>query len=204
MSMSKNEILDSGLLELYVLGDVTYVEMKIVEEAIKIFPDLSKELQEIEHALEKLAFATSCVPEETTGPFLMTTLDYIERLNNGEIPTSPPALHEDSTIEDYKPWLERPDMVEPQEYEAMHGKIIGSSEQRTTIITWLKFGAPDETHTDEYEKFLIIEGTCNITIGDTVHSLEPGDFIAIPLYINHKVEVTSSFRCKVILERAAA
>lgn len=204
MSINIQHIRESGLLELYVLGDLGNVDVQTIEQALIDFPDLKKDIDSIEIALEKFAFANAKEPDPTLGPFLVTTLDYMERIKAGEEPTFPPALHEGSTIDDFKEWLDRDDMVEPEEYEAMHGKIIGSTEGRTTIITWLKYGAPDETHTDEYEKFLVVEGTCDITIGDKVHSLKAGDYLAIPLHINHRVEVTSSFRCKVILERAAA
>jgi mannose-6-phosphate isomerase-like protein (cupin superfamily) len=54
------------------------------------------------------------------------------------------------------------------------------------------------------EHFLIVEGTCDITIGDKVHHLVPGDYLSIPLYIDHDVKVTSITPCKVILQRVAA
>ena len=66
-----------------------------------------------------------------------------------------------------------------------------------------RFGS-QEVHHDEYEKFLIVEGTCTITIGDEVHNLVPGNFLSIPLYKNHTVTVTSLIPCKIILQRIAA
>jgi len=49
--MKLNEILDSGLLELYVLGKLTGTELREVEQAIQKFPEIKPELFEIEKAL---------------------------------------------------------------------------------------------------------------------------------------------------------
>ena len=64
--------------------------------------------------------------------------------------------------------------------------------------------SPIEVHTNELESFLILEGTCDITIGEEVHHLVTGDFISIPLHIGHSLIVTSNIPCKVILQRVAA
>ena len=61
-----------------------------------------------------------------------------------------------------------------------------------------------EIHTKEYERFLIIEGTCDIKIGDDVFHLKAGDYKEIPLFIEHSLIVTSDIPCKVILQRVAA
>ena len=86
----------------------------------------------------------------------------------------------------------------------LFAKIIGYSAGAITAIVWIKKYAPQEVHDKEYERFLIVEGTCNIVVGDEVNQLVPGDYFAIPLFENHFVEVTSSIPCKVILQRVAA
>jgi len=202
--MDIREIRNSGMLELYVVGDLTDEEMALVEAGINASPELKEEVVEIERSFEQYALANAIAPDATIKPMLCALVDYMTRLENGEKVLYVPSLIEESKGSDFDKWLDRDDMQEPDEYESMHGKIIGASDEKTTLIVWLKHGAPDETHTDELEKFLILEGTCNITIGDKVHSLVAGDYLSIPLFINHRVEVTSSTRCKVILERAAA
>ena len=135
---------------------------------------------------------------------VIAVTDYTERLAKGEAPTFPPILNEGSTIADFSQWLERKDLVLPDDFTDFHAKIIGMDSKKTTAIAWLKYGSPSETHTDEYEKFLILEGTCDITIGEKTVSLVPGDYLAIPLHVSHNVRVTSSIPCKVILQRIAA
>lgn len=86
----------------------------------------------------------------------------------------------------------------------IYAKIIGYTPEATTAIVWLKDYAPHEVHDNEYERFLIVEGTCDIIVEDQVNQLVPGDYFAIPLHKNHLVKVTSSIPCKVILQRVAA
>ena len=53
MSMTFNEILESGLLELYVLNQLTDEQLKEVESALVKFPKLKEHIQEIENTLYK-------------------------------------------------------------------------------------------------------------------------------------------------------
>ena len=88
--------------------------------------------------------------------------------------------------------------------EEVFAKIIGYTPEAITAIVWLKDYAPHEVHDNEYERFLIVEGTCDIIVEDEVNQLVPGDYFAIPLHKKHLVKVTSSIPCKVILQRVAA
>ena len=57
MSMTLHEIRESGLLELYVLGDLALHDRGVVEAAITEFPELSNDLKEIERAYRTYAEA---------------------------------------------------------------------------------------------------------------------------------------------------
>ena len=122
----------------------------------------------------------------------------------GEAVTFPPSLHKNSVIADFEPWLSRPDMTLPDSADDLYAKIIGNASGCNTAIVWINDYAPQEVHDAEHERFLIIEGTCNIIVEDEVHALVPGDYFAIPLHRHHLVKVTSSVPCKVIMQRVAA
>jgi mannose-6-phosphate isomerase-like protein (cupin superfamily) len=202
--MNLNEIRESGLLELYVHGSLEENEQLIVEQALKLYPELQLELEDIELALLNHAQQDAIKPHGVVKPLLLATFHYLERLKKGEVPASPPMLHERSVIADYSQWIEREDMTRPQDMEAMYARLIAHEPDKITAIVWLRFGAPGEIHTKEYEKFLIVEGTCTITIGTEEHQLKAGDYLSIPLHINHHVTVTSPIPCKIILQRIAA
>jgi mannose-6-phosphate isomerase-like protein (cupin superfamily) len=197
------EYMGSGLLELYVLGATSPAESTEVELMAATDPAIRLEIEAIEEALEAYAMEHAAAPNPVIKPFLLATIDYTERLKGGEPITMPPVLNKNSIIEDYSPWLNRSDLLVPGD-NAIFAKIIGYTPEAVTAIVWIKKYAPHEVHDHEFEKFLIVEGTCDIVVGDEVHALVPGDYFAIPLHKNHQVKVTSTIPCKVILQRIAA
>jgi mannose-6-phosphate isomerase-like protein (cupin superfamily) len=202
--MNIKDFISSGILELYVLGDISEKESQEVERMAAANPEVRKEIEEISKSLEKYAKANAVAPDQTVKPFLMAIIDYMERMENGEPFSLAPALNENSKISDYAEWINRPDMIYPDDAEDLHAKILSYTPAGVTALAWIKKSAPQETHQDEYEKFLILEGTCDIIVEGKVHSLVSGDYFAIPLFKNHVVKVTSDIPCKVILERMAA
>ncbi|CAN5809899.1 hypothetical protein BH11BAC7_BH11BAC7_31350 [soil metagenome] len=196
--------INSGILEAYVLGIGTPEENAVVEKLAIAHPEIKEELEQIEISLEQYASTHAVTPHATMKPLLFASIDYTERLQKGEAPSFPPLLNKNSKNSDYAAWTERPDMVVPADVENIFLKIIGHTPQATTAIVWIKEMAPDEIHHDEHESFLILEGTCDIKIGDKIHQLVPGDYLSIPLHTDHEVKVTSAVPCKVILERKAA
>lgn len=196
--------INSGILELYVLGLTSDDENIEISNLAEIHTEIKNEIEEIEFALN--SYAEKSCPEisPATKEWIMTTINYTERLQNGEEMAYPPMLNKNSKIEDFDIWLKRDNMQAPEDYEALHAKIIAATPEAKTLIVWLKYGAPPEEHTNEMEHFLIVEGTCDITIGNKVHHLVPGNYLSIPLFVDHDVKVTSLTPCKVILQRVAA
>lgn len=202
--MNSIEFIESGIIESYVLGAASEAEISEVEKMAAIHDDVRREIDEISIAFEKYAEANAIDPDPTVRPFFLATIDYIERLNAGEISSNPPILTATSTIDDYKMWLDREDMFLPDDAAEVYAKIIGNVPEAITAIVWLKNLAPQEAHHTEYERFLIVEGSCEITISDKIYTLNAGDFLEIPLFKHHHVTVTSEIPCKVILQRVAA
>lgn len=197
------EFIKSGILEQYVLGCISSTESTEVELMAATYPEIKMEIEAIEKSMEAYAMEHAVKPNPIIKPFLLATIDYSQRMQNGELFSVPPVLHESSAIEDYAPWLNRSDMIVPDN-DDIFAKIIGYTPEAITAIVWIKEYAPHEVHDNEFEKFLIVEGTCNIIVEDKVHALIPGDYFAIPLHKNHLVKVTSDIPCKVILQRIAA
>lgn len=195
--------IDSGILELYVLGCASEEQTRDVELMAAADPAVRQEITAIEQTMEAFAIEHAVAPSPVIKPFLLATIDYTERLKNGEPVSYPPVLHEKSTIDDYALWLNRNDMFYTGE-EDIHAKIIGYTPEAISAIVWIRHQAPEEIHHDEYEKFLVVEGSCTITFDNKVHALKPGDYFMIPLHKDHVVQVTSKNACKIILQRIAA
>ena len=202
--LTPQNFINSGILELYVMGKTDELENKEVLMMASTHIEIFEEIVAIEISLEKYALVNGVELDITIKPFVIATIDFTERLKNGEPPSFPPLLNELSILKDYLPWLNRSDMALPTDFEEIHAKIIGYNEEALTAIIWLKNGSPSEIHDDEFEKFLIVEGTCTITIDKEDFYLKSGDVLSIPLYKEHFLRVTSSIPCKAILQRIAA
>ena len=198
------DLINSGVLQAYVLGLCDELEIAEVEQLSASSVEVRNEIEQLSEDLEREMAKNAVTPDPIIKPMLMATIDFMERMQNGEQPAFPPALHEQSTVDDYKEWLTRPDMVVPADLKNIQARIIGYSPEVFTAIVWIKEMAPQEVHDNEFEKFLVVEGACNITIGEEVHQLVPGNFLQIPLHKKHHVTVTSDRPCKVILQRVAA
>ena len=198
-----DEYIGTGILELYVMGITSASECIEVEKLALEHIEIREQIDAIQLSIEVYANEYKLQPNAVIKPFLMATIDYTERMKNGEPPAAPPMLSETASITDYNQWLNRPDMVSTDE-EDVFAKIIGYTPEAITAIVWLKDYAPHEVHDNEYERFLIVEGTCDIIVEDEINQLVAGDYFAIPLHKKHMVKVTSSITCKVILQRVAA
>ena len=201
--ISVKDYIDSGILEQYVLGITSPEETKDVELMAIAHEAIRQEIDAIAGAMEAYAMEGAVQPDAVVKPFLMATIDYTERLKQGEPVSFPPLLNEKSEISDYAAWLNKEDMVSPGT-EGIYAKIIGYTAEAITAIVWLSDYAPHEVHDNEYERFLIVEGTCDIIVEGEANALVAGDYFAIPLHKNHLVKVTSAIPCKVILQRVAA
>ncbi|MEQ9423593.1 MAG: anti-sigma factor [Cyclobacteriaceae bacterium] len=62
--MNISEYISSGILEAYVLGDLTAGERKDVEDMIDKHPEIRNELAEIESTIEELALKTAISPDD--------------------------------------------------------------------------------------------------------------------------------------------
>jgi mannose-6-phosphate isomerase-like protein (cupin superfamily) len=202
--MNIEEYINSGVIEMYVMGVLSDKENKEVTLLSKAYPEISAEVERVSITLENYALANAKTPGPSVKPLLMALLDYMHRFETGEIPTVAPALTKKTKAEDFAKWLERADMQVPAAYDSSFAKIISHTPECTTAIVWLKDGAPKETHENQLESFFILEGTCDIVVNNEVFSLYPGDQFTIPLRSTHYVKVTSTVPCKLILERKAA
>lgn len=198
------EFIESGILEQYVMGNTSDIEVAEVEAMASKYPEIQLEIDSISAALEHYTNLHAVTPDPTVKYFLLAKIDYMTRMENGEAPGFPPLLNENSKIADYAEWLNRKDLQLSETFVDAEVKIIGNAPNALTAIVWLKDGAPPEIHKDQFEKFLVVEGSCNIYIDGEKHPMKSGDKLTIPLFSSHYVEVTSEIPCKIILQRVAA
>lgn len=195
------EFIESGVLELYVMGAASPEEILEVEKMAEDHPQVKQEIEQISLALEQYAQSQAVKPRATVKAMLLATIDYLERMKKGELPSSPPILTPQTRIHDFEQWLNNKDAVQPDDADDIYARIIGYTPVATTAIVWVKGKTEQEVHHDEYERFLILEGSCQITAGNEKHTLSAGDYFPIPLHTPHQLHVTSPGPCKAILQR---
>ena len=201
-----NDYINSGILEMYVLGLTSPEENIGIENMASSYPEIADEIEAISKALLVYSEAVAPTLDVTLKPLIIATFDYMERLKNGEEPIKTPVLNENTKVIDFLPWLNRKDMVMSDKLDDFYVKLIGYEPEidMRTAIVWIKDATPYEVHKDLHEKFFIIEGTCDIITDEGTHHLKPGDYYSLPLNLGHVVKVTSKTPCKVILQRVAA
>ena len=199
-----SQFLESGVLELYVMGIASPEEIQEVEQMAQAYPEVRQEIALIERGLEEYALLHAVEPKATLKANLLATVDFIESINKGEPMTEAPLLTPASKKEDFAFWLTNPEFERPAEFDGVYAKLISANLKANTAIVWIKELTDQEIHHNEYEHFLILEGTCDFYIGEEMHHLVPGDYLRIPLHTPHIAKVTSPIPCKAILQRVAA
>ena len=76
-------------------------------------------------------------------------------------------------------------------------KIVEDSLQSTYII-WIKKGVKTHYHHHHTELIYVIEGSGEMTLGDSSFSVVKGDFFMIPMQTHHAVNTTSKIPLKVM------
>lgn len=201
---SSKDYIGSGILELYVLGETTPEESQEIAELAAIDPLFQKQITELELALERHAIANAIEPDPSVRVFTLAAIDFSNRMQQGEQPSITPLLNESSKIADYAEWLDREDMVLPENFASAYAKILTYTPELTCALVWMKGTVTQEVHDDELEKFLVVEGSCLLTVGEEVYELVAGDYFEVPLHKVHHAVITSDIPCKVILQRIPA
>ncbi len=200
--MNTHELIGSGTLELYALGLLSAEESRAIEAEAVRSSELRVEIDAIQAALNNAAVEAALPPPARSKSIVMGAINALEQRRISE--ARPPVMHQASKVSDYARWLNDPAIARPENADALFYVPIDQRDGEATAVLWLTLGAPEETHTDEIEKFLILEGTCDIHMAGEVHRLVPGSYLSIPLHTPHTVKVTSEVPCKILLQRIAA
>lgn len=196
------QLIASGKLEAFVLGTLPADERFAIIKASANHAAVRDEIARLEVVLERSSHGAPSV----TKPEVKANI--LQRLNmdawHQDEPGTPPILHAGSSRSDFAQWLDLPTMVPPATYEDPFFIPIGQTATALTAVVWMRKGSPEEVHKDVIERFLVIEGTCEIRTASHTFILGPGSVHSVPLHVPHTVVVTSAAACKVIVQRSAA
>ncbi|MEO5967111.1 MAG: anti-sigma factor [Ferruginibacter sp.] len=90
--MNKEEIISSGLLELYALGVASAEEVMVVESYINKYPDLKEELYSIEETMEQYALGNSVEPSSGLKDNIFNSINDFSETKINVMPISPARI----------------------------------------------------------------------------------------------------------------
>jgi mannose-6-phosphate isomerase-like protein (cupin superfamily) len=196
--MAKKPIHTEELVELYVLGSLPADEALEMEARAMNDPALLAEIDALRATVEQWAVQDGRKPAARVFEGLMGRVSEIEA---GRGADEPPFLNAGSKAEDYVRWtagLRDEVMAVPED---LYCRKIGKSEDTVTFLVKMSSSIPVETHTDEIERFLILEGNCEFQVGPKRYVLGPGDQFTIPLHVQHTGWLTGADPCLFICQR---
>lgn len=181
--MEVQDYIKSGILEEYCLGLLNDSEREAVLVMSAIYPEVKKDLVEIELAMERLALTGAVAPKTALKQHILDLIAAEETITLNNLPPT-------TKYSNYQAWLKAVEHLIPAEpFDDFFALPLRNDDkvEQTLIVT--KLGVPEETHGDVIESFFILKGQCVCTVGKHTYTLSAGDFLEIPLHEKHDIEL---------------
>lgn len=198
--MEVNELISSGIIEMYCLGIATEDERKQVEKLASENHRVLDEILVIRKALELYATALhKSPPPSLKNKILQAAMEKEESID------FPPRITQHSTVEEWTNYIATNHIVPPKDYDGLFLLDLPGNKNQSTYIVWAQKGAiVEESHAEEDEYLLMLEGYCSIAIDGKIGYYHKGDLILIPKRCVHRAEALSDVPMVVIGQRIAA
>lgn len=203
--MTAQDLIESGIVELYCLGIASDDEKKLVEEMAAIDHALQEEIAAVHEALARYALAASSQVHKTGVKEKIFASIQAESAS-GEQEHFPPLLNYSSKAGD---WLNYLDAHHIAPAEQANGIEMIELPGNDAYYTYVVFGRPgdvvdEEVHNGHQEFLLICSGTCDMVIDGVRKPYQAGDLISIVPGTRHSGVITGTERMIVIGQRRAA
>jgi mannose-6-phosphate isomerase-like protein (cupin superfamily) len=201
--MNPKTLIDSPLLMDYVLGECSPADRLMVEIARTQFPEVSSELEALESVDAALVMSRGVNPPAPAKARFATAMQDMAMPADGWGLIMPP-LGQVSQADDFKPWVDAVDASKLDPAENLNVFPLDATRNMLTLFVVVRDRLDEEVHVDSIERFLVLEGSCVIEMGNESVQLQQGDFYSIPKFTPHTVIVTSATPCKLIVQQVAA
>jgi mannose-6-phosphate isomerase-like protein (cupin superfamily) len=183
--MNLQDYINSGILEQYCLGLLDSTEANQVASYCLQYPELRKELNSIEEAMEKMAAEKATPPPTQLKEKILGRLGFVgnEVLDINNLPPT-------DAYSNYLSWLQAVEHLLPTEpFEDLNIQVLQQTDKLAQMLVVAKVNVPDESHDNYAESFFILDGKCACTIDGKEVFLNAGDFLEIPLHVEHDVKM---------------
>lgn len=201
--MEINNLISSGIIEMYCLGISSTAEKNLVEKLAAENKDVRFEIAAVNEALIAYAIASGKAPAESLKSKIMDAI--AGTVSTDQQIQFPPRISLNSRSEDWFRYLADNSIVPPEDYDQFHLFDLPGNEKQATYIAWAKKGAVvEESHADEDEYLLMLKGNCSVTIDSRLGYYKEGDIVFIPKGAVHRTEALSAEPMLIIGQRIAA
>lgn len=183
--MNLQDYINSGILEQYCLGLLDSAEANQVASYCLQYPQLREELKSIEEAMEKMAAEKATPPPPQLKEKILGRLGFVgnEVLDINNLPPT-------DAYSNYLSWLQAVEHLLPTEpFEDLNIQVLQQTDKLAQMLVVAKVNVPDESHDNYAESFFILDGKCACTIDGKEVFLNAGDFLEIPLHVEHDVKM---------------
>lgn len=190
MIMDIKQYIASGILEEYCMGLLNNVDEEYVTRMSLVYPEIKDELIAIEFALENFASLNAITPVHDLKNKIFRTLGLETSFPALDVNNMPLTNSEANHLQ----WLDALKHLIPEEPDTDFYAVPITRKpgvEQTLIV--IKHDVPEETHTNVIESFFILKGQCMCTVGNQMHHLRPGDFLEIPLDVDHDIQMLSPY-----------
>jgi hypothetical protein len=193
------EYINSGIIDEYCLGLLSVLEQQEVEMQCSTYPELNKELLTAQALLFNYAAQFAQTPACGLEAQIWNTLENRQKEEKMSLLDLPII----DRYSNHERWLNavRPFLPPPNSSETIF-KVLRNEGGIEQYVVVTDTNVPAEVHTSQYERILILKGSCECKVGSNTISLGPGGFIDIPLHIVHSIQLLSP-QVTAILQRIA-
>ncbi|RRA98756.1 cupin domain-containing protein [Larkinella rosea] len=193
--MSKvQDFINSGILDEYGLGLLLPDERREVERMARLYPVVQRAIDQRIQELQSADHET-VTPTKNLKNRILAGLGESPVFDLNDLPLI-------NVYSDADQWQRTIAAFQPtHDYRNLYVHPLRENEKVTQFILWTKVEVKPEDHHDELESFLILEGECECRIGGETVRLSAGDYVDIPLDVEHTVRVLSPEPVKALIQR---
>jgi mannose-6-phosphate isomerase-like protein (cupin superfamily) len=198
MEFNEQEYLQSNQLDTYCLGLLGPAEAKEVERLAATYPSIRAELDRLRQAMADDALARPVMPRPELKSRIMLALSQLDQTPAFDL-NELPLINAYSNVNQWQRTVAS--IQPPPTYRNLFGHILRQDAQIEQFLLWVKQSIKSEVHHNEQESFLILEGSCECSFGGELVQLTVGDYLDVPIDLEHTVRVMSNTPVKAIIQR---
>lgn len=200
--MSREEV--EELFHKYRAGQLNSEEELEFRIAVQGHPELLSRLTQYDRQMEDLMLDTFSQPDNKSKKVLSEGKFFLDIAPQTKDSTNFPIFNPSTSTSEILPLIPAEILNTKKPYKNIRVQLIEKTEEVETLLIHLKDYMPPESHSDIIEQFLVLQGHCTLNMGDQVITKKEGDYLKVPLFTLHDVQVTSSEPCVFVCQRITA